>query len=123
MLICLSIGSLFIIIIHAEKLALCILIVFLGLLILFAVVEILVHTSGIKLLLCIVNQILELLWVLIIHIWNRSLSGGGGGVHLVWHEHLLLRSISIFGRVLSLRREVADIRILIWQSVSKLFSI
>jgi hypothetical protein len=123
LLICLSVGSLFIIIIRAEKLALCILIVFLVLLILFAVVEILVHTSGIKLLLCIVNQILELLWVLIIHIWNRSLSGGGGGVHLVWHEHLLLRSISIFGRLLSLRREVADIRILIWQSVSKLFSI
>jgi hypothetical protein len=121
LLICLSIGSLFIIIIHAEKLALCILIVFLVLLILFAVVEILVHTSGIKLLLCIVNQILELLWVLIIHIWNRSLSGGG--VHLVWHEHLLLRSISIFGWVLSLRREVADIWILILQSVSKLFSI
>jgi len=117
LLICLGIGSLFIIIIHAEKLALCILIVFLVLLILFAVVEILVHTSG------VVDQILELLWVLIIHIWNRSLSGGGGGVHLVWHEHLLLRSISIFGRVLSLRREVADIRILILQSVSKLFSI
>ena len=50
----------FIIIIRAEKLALCILIVFLVLLILFAVVEILVHTSG------VVNQILELLWVLVI---------------------------------------------------------
>jgi hypothetical protein len=113
LLICLSIGSLF----HAEKLALCILIVFLVLLILFTVVEILVHASG------VVNQILELLWILIIHIWNRSLSGGGGGVHLVWHEHLLLRSIGIFGRVLRLRREVADIRILILQCVSKLFSI
>ena len=90
---------------------------FLVLLILFTVVEILVHTSG------VVNQILELLWVLIIHIWNRSLSGGGGGVYLVWYEHLLLCSISIFGRVLRLRREVADIRILILQSVSKLFSI
>lgn len=80
---------------HAEKLALCILIAFLVLLILFIVVEILVHTSG------VVNQILELL-VLIIHIWNRSLSGGSGGVHLVWHEYLLLCSISIFGQVLRL---------------------
>ena len=102
---------------HAEELALCILIVFLVLLILFTVVEILVHASG------VINQILELLWVLVIHIWHRSLSGGGGGVHLVWHKHLLLRSLGIFGRVLRLRREVADIWILILQSISKLFSI
>jgi len=113
LLICLSVGSL----LDSEKLALCILIVFLVLLILFAVVEVLVHASG------VVDQILELLWVLIIHIWYCSLCGGGSGVHLVWHEHLLLCSFSIFGWVLRLRGEVADVWILILQSISELLSV